>query len=132
MGPVAALSCAMLLAIDGDTISCDGITMRALGDGAPYVSGFDTPEIGRYAACPQEALAGFRAGARMAELLATPGLRVEDSGAVDRFDRPLVTLRLPDGRSIGHVLIAEGLAVEWRPGRSHDWCAALPELHASR
>jgi len=56
----------------------------------------------------------------MADLLVTPGLTIEDSGKIDRFDRPLVVLRLPDGRTIGRVLLDEGLAVEWRPGRSFD------------
>jgi endonuclease YncB( thermonuclease family) len=62
------------------------------------------------------------AAARMSELLQTPGIVVEDSGEIDAFDRPLVWLQLPDGRTIGSVLIAEGLAVEWTPDYRADWC----------
>jgi micrococcal nuclease len=122
LDPVTIVTCAVLIAIDGDTISCDGVTMRPMGNGAPFVSGFDTPEIGRYADCPEEAGLGFLAAARMAELLATPGLVVEDSGVLDPFDRPLIVLRLPDGTTVGQALIDEGHAVEWLPGGSHSWC----------
>lgn len=114
--------CATLFAVDGDTVKCDGRSLRDMGDGAPFVSGYDTPEIGRNAKCDRENALGKIAKHRMAELLQTPGLTVEDSGEIDRFDRPLVVLRLPDGRTIGNVLLAEGLAVEWRPGRDVDWC----------
>jgi micrococcal nuclease len=122
LDPATIIACAVLIAIDGDTISCDGVTMRPMGDGAPYVSGFDTPEIGRYADCAEEAQLGFLAAARMAELLATPGLIVESSGELDPFDRLLVVLRLPDGSTVGQTLIDEGYAVKWRPRHSHSWC----------
>lgn len=115
--------CVALSAVDGDTVKCDGQNLRDMGDGAPFESGYDTPEVGRNAECTQEAAMGERAKSRMAELLQTPGLTVEDSGEVDRFGRPLVVLRLPDGRSIGSLLIAERLAVEWRPGKDFDWCS---------
>lgn len=36
------LVCAALLAVDGDTIKCDGVNMREMGDGAPNVSSYDT------------------------------------------------------------------------------------------
>jgi micrococcal nuclease len=94
--------------------------MRPMGDGAPYVSGFDTPEIGRYADCAKEAQLGFAAAVRMAELLETPGLVIEDSGELDPFDRPLIVMRLPDGSTVGQTLIDEGHAVEWRPRQSHN------------
>jgi micrococcal nuclease len=116
------LICASLTAVDGDTVKCDGQNLRDMGDGAPFVSGYDTPEIGRNAACDSENAAGMLAKRRMAELIRTPGLVIEDSGHVDRFDRPLVVLRLPDGRTIGNVLQAEGLAVEWLPGSDVEWC----------
>lgn len=121
----AIITCAALLAVDCDTIKCDGVNMRPMGDGAPDVSGFDTPELSRNADCPQEAHLGLIAAARMSELLQTPGLVIEDSGEVDRFDRPLIWLRLPDGRTIGSVLIEEGLAREWTPDYRADWCGPL-------
>lgn len=115
------LVCASLMAIDGDSIRCDGVNLRDMGDGAPFVSGYDTPEI-RNVKCLEEMELGRAATARMAELLETPGLQIFDSGQRDRFERPLVTAVLPGGQTIGSVLLSEGLAVEWRPGSSAQWC----------
>lgn len=119
----ALITCATLSAVDGDTVRCDGEKLRDMGDGAPFVSGFDAPEIGR-AHCPEERALGETAKRRYADLLRTPGLTIEDSGARDetRSHRRLVWIRLPDGRSLGSILIAEGLAVEWLPDVKHDWC----------
>ncbi len=119
---IGLMFCASLSAVDGDTVKCDGQNLRDMGDGAPFVSGYDTPEIGSNAECSRENALGKRAKQRMAQLLMTPGLTIEDSGQIDRFDRPLVSVRLADGRTIGSVLMAEGLAVEWRPGSRIDWC----------
>lgn len=61
----------------------------------------------------------------MMELLATSGVRIIDSGQRDntRDHRPLVWVILDDGRSVGSVLIAEGLAVEvFPPDYAGDWC----------
>ena len=122
MDPITLMTCAVLLAVDGDTVKCDGQNLRPMGDGAPFVSGFDTPEIGQFADCPEEHRLGIRAFARMSELLQLPGLVVEDSGVMDRFDRPLVVLRLPDGTPLGRIMIEEGLAMEWVPGYRGAWC----------
>lgn len=116
------LTCAVLLAVDGDTVKCDGVNLRPMGDGEPFVSGFDAPEAARYADCATENRLGIVATARMSELLQTPGLRVENSGILDDFERPLVKLRLPDGTTIGQRLIEEGHAVEWTPGYKPQWC----------
>ena len=121
--PFVLMTCAVLSVVDGDTVSCDGQNLRPMGAGAPYVAGFDTPEPGGRAECLAERMLAELASRRMAELLATPGLQIEDSGEVDRFERPLVWLRLPDGSTIGEALIAEGYALEWREGRSIDWCS---------
>lgn len=115
------LMCAQLLAVDGDTIKCDGVNMRDMGDGRPNVSGYDTPETKR-PKCQQELELGRAATARMIELLSQPGVKVFDSGKRDRFKRPLVWVMLPDGRSVGSVLIAEGLARKWTPGYRANWC----------
>jgi micrococcal nuclease len=115
--------CVTLVAIDGDTIKCDGVNMRAMGDGAPFVSGFDTPEIWTRE-CQAELELGRRAKIRMQELLDTPGMKVYDSGEVDKTEqrRPLVWIVLPDGRTAGSILIEEGLARVWTPGYKADWC----------
>ena len=111
--------CASLLAVDGDTIKCDGVNMRDMGDGAPFVSGYNAPET-RNAKCQQELELGRAATAALGELL--PSASVYASGEADRYGRPLVWVRLPDGSSAGSVLVQQGLAVEWRPGQSHSWC----------
>jgi micrococcal nuclease len=117
------ITCASLIVVDGDTIKCDGVNMRDMGDGAPFVSGYDTPEI-RDAKCDAERRLGEVAKRRMQQLVATPGVQVIDSGERDRTRsrRPLVWIKLPDGRSVGSVLIAEGLAREWTPNYRADWC----------
>ncbi len=113
--------CAQLLAVDGDTLKCDGVNMRPMGQGSPFVSGFDTPEILR-PKCQQELELGRAATNRFSELLKVPGVKVYDSGKVDRFERPLVWVLLPDGRTAGEVMIAEGHARVWTPDYKADWC----------
>lgn len=119
----ALLLCASLMAVDGDTIRCNGERMRDIGDGRPFVSGFDAPELSK-PRCAQELAWAKAAKRRYAQLLRTPGVTVHDSGERDgtRTHRRLVVVRLPDGRSLGSILIQEGLAGEWRPGRRIDWC----------
>jgi len=122
MASATLLICASLMAVDGDTVECDGQRLRPMGNGAPYVSGFDTPEIGVRADCPGENWLGAMALARMIELLETPGLVVEGSGVPDAFERQLVVLRLPDGSTVGQALIDEGHAREWTPAYKANWC----------
>ncbi len=101
---------------------CDGQNLRPMGDGAPFVSGFDTPELSRYSDCPKETHAGLLAAVRMSELLRKPGLVIEDSGEIDNFRRPPVVLRLPDGSTIGQTLINEGFERVWTPPYRASWC----------
>lgn len=117
------MTCASLLAVDGDTVKCDGVNLRDMGDGKPFVSGYDTPEI-HHAKCDAERQLGYVAKARMEQLLATPGIQVLDSGERDTTQsrRPLVWVKLPDDRSVGSVLMAEGLAREWNRDYRADWC----------
>lgn len=115
------ITCGSLTAVDGDTIKCGGQNMRDMGDRKPNVSGYDTPETYR-PKCQQELELGRAATARMQELLKTPGIQVRDSGKADRYKRPLVWVILPDGRSAGSVLIAEGLARVWTPSYEAYWC----------
>ena len=127
MKSAVLLMCAQLVAIDGDSIRCDGVNMRDMGDGAPFVSGYDTPEIWTNK-CPEELALARKAKARMEELLATPGVKVFSSGRTDNTEshRPLVSVILPDGRSIGSVLITEGLARIWTPEYEANWCDGKP------
>jgi micrococcal nuclease len=122
-GEVRRLACLELYATDGDSITCDGTNMRDMGDGAPFVSGYDAPEIQRRK-CDQELILGRAALKRMVELLATSGVHVIDSGEFDNTQshRPLVWVKLADGRPIGRILIEEGLARRWTPDYKADWC----------
>lgn len=116
--------CASLSAVDGDTIKCDGQNMRLLGEGVPYVSGIDTPEIGSHAKCMKERKLALIAKGRLKELLAEKGLRIEWSGAVDKTPshRPLVNIYRANGEEIGKKLLLEGFARSWALGQRNDWC----------
>ncbi|MBX4996719.1 thermonuclease family protein [Rhizobium lentis] len=116
--------CASLTAVDGDTVKCDGQKMRLLGEGVPFVSGIDTPEIGSHAKCLKERKLALIAKGRLKELLAEKGLRVIFSGSVDQTQshRPLVNIYRTNGEEIGRKLLREGFARSWSPKRKNDWC----------
>ncbi|MBY3086048.1 thermonuclease family protein [Rhizobium laguerreae] len=116
--------CASLTVVDGDTVKCDGQNMRLLGEGVPFVSGIDTPEIGSHAKCIKERKMALIAKGRLKELLAEKGLRVVVSGAVDKTPshRPLVNIYRTNGEEIGKKLLREGFARAWSPKHRNDWC----------
>ncbi|MGO8054924.1 thermonuclease family protein [Rhizobium leguminosarum] len=116
--------CASLTVVDGDTVKCDGQNMRLLGEGVPFVSGIDTPEIGSHAKCIKERKLALIAKGRLKELLAEKGLRVVFSGAVDKTQthRPLVNIYRASGEEIGKTLLKEGFARPWKPKRQNTWC----------
>ncbi|MBX4965459.1 thermonuclease family protein [Rhizobium binae] len=116
--------CASLTAVDGDTVKCNGQNMRLLGEGVPFVSGIDTPEIGSHAKCIKERKLALVAKGRLKELLAENGLRVVFGGAVDRTPshRPLINIYRTDGSEVGKTLLEEGFARTWSPRRRNDWC----------
>lgn len=118
------IACAPLKVVDGDTISCSGQNMRLIGDGVPFKTGIDTPETGGRAKCERERMLAKAAKARLAELIQDPGLRIEDTGFRDKTSqrRPLVRIRLSDGKLAENILLAEGLAIVWRPKVKRPWC----------
>lgn len=120
------LVCASLTAVDGDTVKCDGQNLRLLGEGVPFVSGVDTPEIGSHAKCDKERKLALLAKARLKEILAEGGLTIEFYGVRDKTPshRPLVNIYDKNGNEVGQRLLREGFAREWRPGRRNDWCKA--------
>jgi endonuclease YncB( thermonuclease family) len=98
--------------IDGDTVRVRGESFRLVG--------FDTAETGAQARCAYERDLGDRATARLRELIGsaarselTPvrcACRPGTHGTRDcNYGRSCGTLRA-DGRDVGRVLIAEGLA----------------------
>jgi micrococcal nuclease len=101
--------------------------MRIMGHGKPFESGVDAPEISR-AKCQKERILDQQAKRHLEELLRQPGTQIEDCGARDRYGRPLVWVRLRNGSTAGAVLLSEGYAVPWYPGRSMDWCSCTPRI----
>lgn len=98
--------------IDGDTFRYGGETIR--------IAGIDAPEV-RPANCLREAQLGAKASARLDELLhAGPFEMVPVARDEDKYRRKLRRVTR-DGRPLGEVLIAEGLA---RPleGARRSWC----------
>jgi len=99
--------------IDGDTVWYQGVKIRVADINAPEISD---------PACDAELRLGERAAARMEGLLnggrfslvALPG---RDADVYGRRLRVLMR----GGRSLGGVLVAEGLAERW-VGVRRDWC----------
>lgn len=89
----------------------------------------DAPESFR-ATCEAELIAGLRAKARLAELLMAKPVHIErcdehGDRCEDRFGRTLARLHTPAGE-VGAILMREGLAVKYEPGRKSErtakWC----------
>ncbi|MDO6458994.1 thermonuclease family protein [Celeribacter halophilus] len=112
--------CSLIAVVDGDTVKCDGESIRLIGNGAPFKSGFDTPETYR-PQCQQELELGRAATARMRELV-RDAVGIEDTGKHDRYGRVLGRLVLKNGKTAGEVLIEEGYAKPWKPNSNIDWC----------
>jgi endonuclease YncB( thermonuclease family) len=101
--------------VDGDTGWEAGVKWRLFG--------VDTPEYSANAECPEEPEIAKIATYRMLDLM-RGGYEIERLGERDRSGRDLVRIRLSDGRSAGHVLREEGLAVSW-PHRPRVWCKTI-------
>ncbi|MGV3482445.1 MAG: thermonuclease family protein [Sphingobium sp.] len=98
--------------VDGDTFRVDGAKIR--------IADIDTPET-HPPRCAEEAELGARATRRLQALLNQGPFELEISGrATDRYGRQLRTV-VRDGRSIGDLLVAEGLARPYGRGR-RSWC----------
>jgi micrococcal nuclease len=99
--------------IDGDTIDFKGERIRMVA--------YDAPEISE-PHCASEYALGQQAKLRLLSLLNSGKVEIRTSGArdVDKYGRKL-RLVLVNGRSVGDILIEEGLAWPWE-GRRHAWC----------
>ena len=97
--------------VDGDTFDYGGERIR--------IADIDTPET--RARCPEEARLAAAATNRLRILLAQGTFELVRSGRdEDRYGRKLrVVVR--HGRSLGDVLVSEGLARTWT-GRREPWC----------
>lgn len=85
------------------------------------IADIDTPEIGK-PRCAEEKALGERATRRLVQLVNAGPFDVHawpDRDA-DRYGRKLRVL-VRDGRSLGDILVSEGLARTWT-GRRLPWC----------
>lgn len=114
--------CSVGFVYDGDTVEllCGTQTQTA------RLVGFDTPETSP-PRCPAEAALGLKAKLRLGDLLAqrqSQGAVLLDHRGWDKYERRLMAMQI-DGRDVGEILIAEGLAVAYDGGARVDWCARL-------
>jgi endonuclease YncB( thermonuclease family) len=101
--------------IDGDTFVYAGTRIR--------IADIDTPEV--HGRCPAESALAARATRRLNGLLVQGPFELHSlpSGRdEDRYGRKLRIVTRA-GRSLGDVLVAEGLARTWT-GRRERWCAS--------
>ncbi|NCU10624.1 MAG: thermonuclease family protein [Sphingomonadaceae bacterium] len=118
------LAAAFTLCAEGPRINCvvDGDTFWANGEKI-RLADINAPETTQ-AGCAEERALGQRAKLRLLALLNAGPFTLEIAGrAADRYGRALRVARRR-GRSLGDVLVSEGLAEPWR-GRRNDWCTML-------
>lgn len=99
--------------VDGDTIWLDGQKIR--------IADIDTPEVSE-PKCSSELALGNRATDRLLELINDGPFELKGwpGRDADRYGRKLRVL-IRDGRSLGDILVSEGLARTWS-GRREPWC----------
>jgi micrococcal nuclease len=99
--------------VDGDTIWLNGEKIR--------VADIDTPET-HDPKCQAELELGLRARARLHALVNTGQFEARSIGKrdADQYGRKLRVL-IRDGRSLGDILVSEGLARTWT-GKRQPWC----------
>lgn len=99
--------------VDADTIWIAGEKIR--------IADIDTPEISE-PKCQSELALGNKATARLIELINTGpfDLKAWPGRDKDRYGRKLRVL-VRNGRSLGDILVSEGLARTWS-GRREPWC----------
>lgn len=99
--------------VDGDTLWSNGVKIR--------VADIDAPEIGTPQCAAEKAL-GDRATIRLMELVNAGPFDMQSwpGRDEDKYGRKLRVL-IRDGRSLGDILVSEGLARTWT-GRRQPWC----------
>jgi micrococcal nuclease len=99
--------------VDGDTIHFAGLKIR--------LEDIDAPETYQHK-CESELALGKRATNRLLELINSGPFELSNRGSrdEDRYGRKLRTIER-DGRSLGEMLVAEGLARRW-DGARRSWC----------
>lgn len=99
--------------VDGDTLWSNGIKIR--------IADIDTPEVGT-PRCAAEKTLGEHATIRLMELVNAGPFHMQawPGRDDDKYGRKLRVL-VRDGRSIGDILVSEGLARTWT-GKRRPWC----------
>jgi endonuclease YncB( thermonuclease family) len=99
--------------VDGDTIHYAGLKIR--------LEDIDAPETYQHK-CDSELVLGKRATNRLLELINAGPFELVNRGGrdEDRFGRKLRTIER-NGRSLGDMLVTEGLARRWDSAR-RSWC----------
>lgn len=99
--------------VDGDTIWLQGTKIR--------IADIDTPEISS-PRCDYEYNLGIRARDRLREMIDNQAFQLRAIGSrdEDQYGRKLRVI-VQSGRSVGDVLVEEGLARTWS-GRREPWC----------
>ena len=98
--------------VDGDTFWMAGEKIR--------IADIDTPET-HPARCPEEARLGAAATQRLQTLLNSGAVTLHSIDRdTDRYGRKLRRVEV-NGRGVGDMLVAEGLARPYR-GRRMGWC----------
>jgi endonuclease YncB( thermonuclease family) len=99
--------------VDGDTIWLDAVKIR--------VADVDAPEVSK-PKCKSEKALGDRATLRLLQLVNGGKFELQawPGKDTDRYGRKLRVL-VRNGRSLGDILVSEGLARTWT-GRREPWC----------
>ncbi|GGB63110.1 thermonuclease family protein [Henriciella pelagia] len=111
-----------LLAVDGDTfelrrLSASGGEQRV----RLRLIGWDSPETGDAAQCPEENALGQKTEARAREMFAEGSKVTFLPEGTDQYGRTRAHVYL-DGVHIGWLLSKDGLAQPLEEGRQVDWC----------
>ncbi|WEJ34728.1 thermonuclease family protein [Devosia sp. SD17-2] len=110
--PVCAGTVRITCVVDGDTFWLDEVKYR--------VADINTPEIGQ-PQCTREATLGREATSRFAQLLSAGPFELHRIDRdQDQYGRKLRIVER-DGKSLGDILVDEGLAHTWR-GQREGWC----------
>lgn len=111
--PLCSGSIRVHCVVDGDTIWHEGVKIR--------VADIDTPEVGD-PKCSSEAALGAKATKRMLQLVNAGPFEMQawEDRDEDQYGRKLRVL-VRGGRSLGDILVSEGLARTWA-GRRQPWC----------
>ena len=110
--PLCSSSARRNCVVDGDTFYTAKDKIR--------ISDIDAPET-HPPRCAEEADLGDRATNRLSQLLSKGGFELVSAGRdEDKYGRKL-RIVMRDGRSIGDMLVSEGLARTWT-GSRQPWC----------